>query len=96
MHAESPQDMAPAVFIDIARCESTYRQYDATGRVLESKTHDLGLYQINRRWIPVAKKLGYDIMTPEGNTAFALYLYRQHGTRDWNSSKGCWQPSSDG
>lgn len=88
--------MAPAVLIDIARCESTYRQFDASGKVLESRTHDLGIMQINRRWIPEAKKLGYDITTREGNIGFALYLYRLHGTRDWNSSKECWEPASDG
>lgn len=61
------------------------------GKVLTNGTGDFGLFQINKAHIKEAKNMGLDIMTEAGNTAFAIYLYQQNGTRDWNSSKSCWQ-----
>lgn len=81
---------APPQLIEVARCESGLTQFTDSGTVLKSYTDDYGIFQINKSWIPTAKKLGYDIMTPEGNVGFALYLYHQNGLKDWSASKHCW------
>lgn len=54
-------------------------------------SRDIGKYQINDYFHEeTAKKLGFDIYTEEGNTAYALLLYNKNGTSDWNASKACW------
>ncbi len=96
-HAQNPTadiPPVPPVLIDIVRCESGYRQYDADGTVLRSKTADYGLAQINANHRAESKALGYDIMTPEGNIGYALYLYQTQGTAPWRSSSGCWKSKS--
>ncbi len=80
----------PPVMISIARCESGQRQYNSSGSVLVSRTHDHGVYQINVSWKKKAAALGYDIDTEAGNIGFALWLYHNEGTDPWNSSKHCW------
>lgn len=84
----------PQVLLDIRWCESRDDQskkgknYDKKG-VLWSE--DIGVFQINDYWHEAsAKKLGYDIYTQEGNTAYALVLYNANGTKDWDASKPCW------
>lgn len=84
----------PIVLYKIAECESGSRQYTDSGKVLISKTHDYGLFQINAMHLKEAKAMGYDITTPEGNTAYAVYLYNTQGTSPWNPSKKCWDPST--
>lgn len=81
---------APAIMLDVAHCESGTRQYDFPGHVLTSQTNDVGYFQINKSWRKKALALGYDIMTPEGNIGFALWLYHTRGLRDWSASKHCW------
>lgn len=51
---------------------------------------DSGLMQINSQHIPLAKKMGIDIFTPEGNADFAIYLIKKNGLRDWGYSKSTW------
>lgn len=83
----------PVVMIDIARCESNTRQFDESGGVLRGAVNpqDVGLFQINERyWLAKSKELGFDIYTPRGNIAMALWLYKTRGTKDWGASKGCW------
>ncbi len=81
------------VLAEIAFCESTMRHYDSKGNVLRGKVDnaDVGVMQINRRYhAETAEKLGYDLMSVEGNLGYALYLYKAQGTRPWNASKPCW------
>jgi hypothetical protein len=82
------------VLIDIARCESTFRQYNgATGGILHGKanTDDIGVMQINEKYqLTKALSLGYDIDTVEGNTAYAQYLYDTQGATPWKASESCW------
>jgi len=83
------------IMIDVARCESTYRQFDENGEILRGKVNskDVGALQVNEYWhLETSKKLGLDIYTLEGNLAYGRYLYSQNGTRDWNASKHCWNP----
>lgn len=79
--------------VEIARCESHFTQFNTDGSVFRGKVNrkDIGYFQINEYWNgAMAKKLGYDIYTEEGNIGFALYLYHTQGTAPWNASKPCW------
>ena len=85
------------LLVDIARCESSFRQYGTDGQALRGKANhaDVGVMQINEKYhADQAKKLGYDIYTAEGNVAFAKYLYAKYGTDPWSSSEVCWADSS--
>jgi hypothetical protein len=81
------------VMIEIARCESRFRQTDGSGDVLhgEKNTADRGVMQINEDFHnDNSEKLGYDILTLEGNTAYARYLFEKYGVKPWISSAKCW------
>lgn len=81
------------ILISIAKCESQYRQYDKNGNVLRGIENnlDVGVMQINEKYhLKDSKKLGYDIYTIEGNTAYAEYLYDKQGAKPWMSSSPCW------
>ncbi|MFA6226961.1 MAG: hypothetical protein WC631_00535 [Candidatus Paceibacterota bacterium] len=85
------------LLIDIARCESHFRQYDKDGSVLRGKVNksDVGVMQINLYYhADKAGKLGYDLMTPEGNMAYAKYLYNREGVQPWISSSACWNDNT--
>ena len=58
--------------------------------VNKNGSYDSGLFQINSQHIPLAKSMGIDIFTPEGNADFAIYLIRKNGLRDWGYSKSTW------
>ena len=81
------------ILVDIARCESTYRQFDQTGNILRGKVNqgDVGVMQINEKYhADDAAKLGINIYTVEGNVAFGRYLYNKYGSQPWSSSSPCW------
>lgn len=87
---------AAAPILDrIAMCESHGHQLNPNGQVLlninTNGTVDVGKFQINSIHEAEATKLGYDLFTEEGNTAYAKYLYANKGTGDWSSSAHCWQ-----
>lgn len=87
------------VLAEIARCESRFRQFDATGHLLrgEAVSEDIGIMQINEYFhAKAAVKLGYDIKTMEGNLAYAQYLYDKEGTTPWKPSQKCWEKSEAG
>lgn len=87
---------APAILVQVAWCESGQKQFYEDGSLVRdgvTGTH-VGLFQISEDWIPTAKKLGDNIYTPEGNIAFALYLYQKNGLRDWKASQSCWGSDS--
>ena len=78
---------------EIAGCESHFRQYDKDGSILRGKANnaDVGLMQINEFYhSDKAKSLGIDIYTPEGNMAYAKYIYENQGGQPWKSSSACW------
>lgn len=81
------------IMIQIARCESTFRQLEKDGSVHrgEVNNEDVGVMQINEHYhLDEATEKGYDIYTLEGNTEYARKLYEEEGTKPWNSSKACW------
>ncbi len=81
------------ILIEIARCESTFRQYGKDGRPLRGIENplDVGVFQINEHYhADTAKKLGLDLATVEGNVAYGKYLYGKYGTSPWVHSSKCW------
>lgn len=79
-----------AYFIDtpamiaIAKCESSFRQYNNNGTPLRGSNLYIGVFQISEKiHATTAKNLGLDIYTLDGNLAYAKYLYGQAGTRPW-------------
>lgn len=81
------------IMIDIARCESRFRQTDKNGNVIRGEVNslDVGVMQINEKYhLEDSKKLGYNIYTIDGNMAYARYLYEKEGARPWISSSPCW------
>lgn len=80
--------------VNVARCESHFRQFDKNGRVLRGAVNrsDLGVMQINEYYHgEQAKKLGLDLYSMEGNMAYARSLYEREGLTPWNSSSKCWR-----
>jgi len=72
--------------------------YDTDGSVLLGKHTDpkygvdIGKYQINSLYhTETAGEMGLDLYNEGDNEEYALFLYKQNGTRDWNSSKSCWE-----
>lgn len=85
----------PPIMVDIAWCESRFKQFEDDGSVRRSPInkdglYDYGFFQIHGSHIQEATKMGYNIMTPAGNIGYALYLYRTQGTSPWLASKNCW------
>lgn len=81
------------VMVEIAKCESRFRQHDESGGVIHGEKNylDRGVMQINEFYHNEnSLKLGFNIMTLEGNTAYARYLFERYGVKPWNSSYGCW------
>lgn len=79
--------------VDVARCESRFRQFDRDGRVLRGVINkgDVGVMQINEYYHgDRAQKLGYDLYSVEGNMAYARFLYEREGLTPWQSSSKCW------
>jgi hypothetical protein len=85
------------VMIEIARCESRFRQHDENGDVLhgEKNTADRGVMQINEDFHnDNSEKLGFNILTLEGNTSYARYLFEKYGVKPWISSAKCWNKTA--
>lgn len=62
------------------------------GEVLrgELTPDDVGMCQISLRyWSETASRLGYDVMTEEGNALMANYLYERYGSQPWKASAKC-------
>lgn len=85
------------VMIEIARCESKFRQYTDSGAVLRGGSGGgmVGVFQFFESiHSAAAKKLSLDLTTLEGNLAYARHLYATEGTIPWNSAKNCWQTAT--
>lgn len=82
------------VMIEIAKCESRFRQNDERGETLRGEINNLdrGVMQINEFYHGEdSEKLGFNILSLEGNTAYARYLFEKYGVKPWESSGGCWR-----
>lgn len=74
------------VMIEIARCESKFRQFTDSGAVLRggSSGQYVGIFQFMESiHSSVARTLGYDLATVDGNLDYARHLYTQQGTKPW-------------
>ena len=81
----------------IAYCESRNRHFDKNGLVLrgEKTSLDRGVMQINEYYHNEdSARLGYNILTIEGNTAYARYLFEKYGVQPWSSSAPCWKKTA--
>lgn len=80
------------VMVDVARCESGFRQYYSGGGVLINEESDaVGIYQLLDSWHDqAANDLGLDIYTVEGNVEYAKLLYEADGLKPWSPSSLCW------
>lgn len=81
------------IMVQVARCESGFRQWDANGNVLLGHVdkRDTGVMQINKFYhLETSIKLGLDINTLEGNLAYARFLYESEGVKPWRASRHCW------
>ena len=86
------------IMVAISQCESHFRQYESNGSVFRGAVNnqDVGVMQINEHYhLETAKKLGLDIYTVQGNTAYARYLYEHEGVTPWASSSPCWNKSKE-
>lgn len=98
--AKAEERIAPRTILDrIADCESgggkpgSAHQFNKDGSVVMNPvTNDVGYFQINmsREHIRESTKLGYNVLTEDGNRAYAEYLFEHYGTSPWDSSKKCW------
>ena len=80
--------------IEVARCESNFRQFTDSGNVLRGGAGNqmIGVFQFyGKIHAKGALALGFDINTVEGNLNYARHVYEQQGTTPWNSSKSCWE-----
>lgn len=86
------------ILVEIARCESQFRQLDKNGNILRGAINkgDLGLMQINEYYhADKAEELGLNLKTVEGNMAYAKYLYDKEGAQPWISSSKCWNKAKN-
>lgn len=73
------------VMIEIARCESKFRQFTDSGTVLRSGGM-IGIFQFYESVHKTsALKLGFNLETVEGNLGYAKHVYVQSGSTPWKS-----------
>jgi hypothetical protein len=81
------------VMIEIARCESNFRQFTDAGSVLRGGDSGgmVGVFQFFESiHATPAKALGFDIATLEGNLGYAKHLYKEQNTVPWEPARSCW------
>ncbi len=90
------------ILVPVCSCESTGsvkrppKQFNSDGSVIRGKINknDIGECQINieKKYghLQMAKKLGFDIYTKNGNIAYANWLFKKYGTSPWKWSRPCW------
>jgi hypothetical protein len=86
-------DLDTNTALRIAKCESTFRQYNENGEVVRGKVNpaDAGVFQINEKYhLSQSEAQGFDIHQTAGNIEYAMWLMKKEGTRHWNWSKPCW------
>jgi len=83
------------IMVEVARCESRFRQFADSGNVMRGGTDKkmIGIFQIyDDVHRTTAKSMDMDIDTVEGNIKYAQFLYKREGTTPWISSMPCWDP----
>ena len=73
----------------IIDCESRNRHVIGT---LAKVGVDIGRCQINTYWhLDRAEEMGLNLLDPEDNMEYCLYLFEEEGVRPWKSSQVCWR-----
>lgn len=81
------------VLVEVARCESQFKQYDEQGNVLRNHEGSSAtgvmqiMYSVHAK---AAQNLGYDITKLEGNLGYGKHLYETEGLKPWDASRDCW------
>ncbi len=86
------------ILVDIARCESNFKQFDSAGNLIRGikNNSDVGVMQINERYhSDTAKALGINLHTIAGNIEYAKHLYDEQGAKPWSASQKCWGNTSN-
>lgn len=86
------------ILAEIAKCESTFRQYGRDGKALRGivNSDDVGVMQINTYYHEEhAEELGINIYTLQGNLEFAKVLYGKYGDKPWVHSSPCWSKTQN-
>lgn len=80
------------IMVDVARCESGFRQYYSGGDVLiAGDSNAVGVFQLLEVWHEqAAEDRGHSIYTVEGNVGYAQELYEEEGLKPWSPSSLCW------
>lgn len=81
------------IMVEIAACESGYRQYAPNGELLRNPGNDnvVGVFQLHEDYHEgPADDLGYDIYEVEGNVRYAKHLHETEGLKPWGPSSLCW------
>jgi hypothetical protein len=76
------------VMIDIARCESNFRQFTDSGKPFRGGAGGemLGVFQFYEKYhVAPAAALGFDLDTLEGNIGYAKRVYEGQGTTPWSA-----------
>ena len=94
-YKEIPVEIEAPVIAKIMECESQSKHLDKNGQVKlnvnTNGTIDIGVMQINLTyWGATAGTMGLDLTKEADNKAFAMWLFKNHGTGDWSSSSKCW------
>jgi hypothetical protein len=85
------------IMIEVARCESQFRQFDKEGKVLKNPTSTAkGIMQIMESIHAEDAKetYGFDILTIDGNLGYAKLLYEKQGIKPWMASSACWKKTT--
>jgi len=73
----------------IIDCESNNRHVIGT---LAKVGVDIGKCQINTYWhLERAEEMGLNLLDPDDNMQYCLYLFEEEGVRPWKSSQVCWR-----
>ena len=84
---EEKQQIDPTIET-IIRCESSGKP-DAVN-LNKNGTKDWGLLQVNDVHRKRMEEMGLNIENPEHSFTFGLLLFKEQGTKPWNSSLKCW------
>lgn len=78
--------------LEIARCESNFRQFTDAGNTFRGALGTVGIFQIHEvAHLGTVLTLGLNLETIEGNVAYAKYLYDLEGLSPWRFSSSCWE-----
>jgi hypothetical protein len=84
-------DEKPENMIEIARRESNFNQFEVDGKTPlrgRENSQDVCLMQINEGWwLKQSTNLGHNIYTLQGCLDMALWIRKNHGEDEWNTSQ---------